>query len=238
VAVAVDLVERLRGVDPCAVSDALDSLGLRGAIAGIVPLWPGGRVSGRVRTVALRRLGDGEVPPSGSHLGAATIDSAVPGEVIVVANEGRDDSAAWGGLLSAAAHRAGVAGVVVDGACRDVDEAADVGFPVFARSATPVSARGRTVEEATDVPVTVGDVTVETGDLVVADRSGVVFIPGGSADEVLAAAERIVGRERSMLGQLAEGATVAAVLDHRYESMLTTGPAGRGDAGGGAGAVD
>jgi len=141
-------------------------------------------------------------------------------------------------LLSAAAHRAGVAGVVVDGACRDVDEAADVGFPVFARSATPVSARGRTVEEATDVPVTVGDVTVETGDLVVADRSGVVFIPGGSADEVLAAAERIVGRERSMLGQLAEGATVAAVLDHRYESMLTTGPAGRGDAGGGAGAVD
>lgn len=230
----MDAAERLRGLDACAVSDALDSLGLPGAVAGIVPL-SGGRISGRVRTVALRRLGGGETPPAGSHLGARTIDSAAPGDVIVVANDGRDDSAAWGGLLSAAAHRAGVAGVVVDGACRDVDEAAGIGFPVFARSATPVSARGRTVEEATDVPVAVGDVTVETGDLVIADRSGVVFVPGGSAEEVLAAAERIATRERSMLAELAEGATVAAVLDHRYESMLAA--ADRGE-GGGAGAVD
>ena len=79
-AVAVDVVERLRALDTCAVSDALDSLGLRGAVAGIV-LWPGGRVTGRVRTVALRSLGDGEAAPSGSHLGAKTIDSAVPGDV-------------------------------------------------------------------------------------------------------------------------------------------------------------
>lgn len=235
----MDVAERLRGLDACTVSDALDSLGLPGAVAGIAPLWPCGTVSGRVRTVALRRLGDGQDPPSDSHLGARTIDSATPGDVVVVANDGRDDSAAWGGLLSAAAMRAGVAGVVVDGACRDVDEAAEMGFPVFARSATPISARGRTVEEATDVPVAVADVTVETGDLVVADRSGVVFIPGGSADEVLAAAQRIVARERSMLGELVEGATVAAVLDHRYESMLTTGPADREEAAeGGTGAVD
>ena len=237
-AVAVDVTERLRGLDACAVSDALDSFGLRGAIAGIVPMWSGGRVSGRVRTVALRRLDDGEAPPPGSHLGAKTIDSAVPGDVIVIANDGRDDSAAWGGLLSAAAHRAGVAGVVVDGACRDVDEAAEIGFPVFARSATPISARGRTVEEATDVPVTVGDVTVGIGDLVVADRSGVVFISGESVADVLAAAERIAGRERSMLGDLAGGATVASVLDHRYESMLARGPDARSDEGGGADAVD
>ena len=234
----MDVLERLRDLDACAVSDALDSLGLPGAIAGIVPLWAGGRVSGRVRTVALRRLGDGEASPPGSHLGAATIDSAAPGDVIVVANDGRDDSAAWGGLLSAAAQRAGVAGVVVDGACRDVDEAAELGFPIFARSSTPVSARGRTVQDATDGPVTIGDLTVETGDLVVADRSGVVFIPSDSADEVLAAAEGIVDRERSMLGELAGGATAAAVLDHRYESMLVPGPDDRGGAGGGAGAVD
>lgn len=234
----MNLDERLRDLDACAVSDALDSLGLPGAVAGIVPMWHGGSVSGRVRTVALRRLGEGEASLPGSHLGARTIDSAAPGEVIVVANAGRDDSAAWGGLLSAAAQRAGVAGVVVDGACRDVDEAAELGFPVWARSATPVSARGRTVEEATDVPVVIGNVTVATGDWVIADRSGVVFIPGASAEEVLAAAERIRARERSMQAELLGGATVQAVLDHRYESMLAGGLAERSEAEGGAGAVD
>lgn len=234
----MDLAERLRGLDACAISDALDSLGLSGVVAGIVPMWQGGPVAGRVRTVALRRLSQGETPPPGSHLGAGTIDSAVPGEVIVVANDGREDSGAWGGLLSAAARRAGVAGVVVDGACRDVDEAAEIGFAVFARSATPVSARGRTTEEATDVPVEVGDVTVRTGDLVIADGSGVVFIPGGSAEEVLAAAERIAEREQSMQAELLGGATVRSVLDSRYESMLAGGTPDGGEAGGDAGAVD
>ncbi|HET9671983.1 MAG TPA: demethylmenaquinone methyltransferase [Actinomycetota bacterium] len=220
------------------MSDALDSLGLRGVVAGIVPLWQGGSVAGPVRTLALRRLEEGETPPRGSHLGARTVDAAAPGDVIVVANAGRDDSAAWGGLLSAAAQRAGVAGVVVDGACRDVDEAAELGFAVFARSVTPISARGRTVEEAIDVPVAIGGVTVETGDLVIADRSGVAFISGTAADDVLAAAERIVERERSMHAELRGGATVQAVLDHRYESMLAGGSAEQPEVRGGTGAVD
>jgi regulator of RNase E activity RraA len=213
-------VERLRALDACAVSDALDSLGLPGAVTGIVPLWQSGRVAGSVRTVALRPAVPGDPRPE-THLGARAVDSAEPGDVIVVANGARSDSAAWGGLLSAAAHRRGVAGVVVDGACRDVDEAVDLGFPVFARMATPVSARGRTIEDATDVPVSVGGVVVAPGDLVVADRSGVVFLRAGAADEVLAAAEAIGTKERAMLAELAAGATVAAVLDHRYESMLT-----------------
>jgi regulator of RNase E activity RraA len=234
----VDVAERLRGLDVCAVSDALDSLSLPGAVAAIVSLWQGGSVAGPVRTISLRRLEEGETPPPGSHLGARTIDSAAPGDVIVVANAGRADSAAWGGLLSAAARRAGVAGVVVDGACRDVDEAAELGFPVFARSATPISARGRTVEDAIDVPVAIGGVTVETGDLVIADRSGVAFISGGAVDDVLAAAERIVARERSMQAELRGGATVQAVLDDRYESMLAGGSVERSEGGGGAGAVD
>lgn len=214
-----DTLRRLKELDACAVSDALDSLGLRGVVAGIVPLWPAGRIVGTVRTVSMRPVVAGE-PPPGAHLGAAAIDSAVPGDVIVVANHGRIDSAAWGGLLSAAAARNGVAGVIVDGACRDVDEAAGAGFPVFARAASPVSARGRSVEQATDTPVEIGDVRVAAGDLVVADASGVVFIPRDPADEVLEAAERIVLKERSMLHELSAGAPVQEVLDGRYETML------------------
>ncbi|MBA3737101.1 MAG: RraA family protein [Actinobacteria bacterium] len=214
-----DELRRLRELDACAVSDALDSLGLGGVVAGIGPLWPAGRLFGTVRTVALRPVVAGE-PPSGTHLGATAIDTATAGDVIVVANQGRVDSAAWGGLLSAAAARKGVAGVIVDGACRDVDEAAGAGLAVFARAATPISARGRSVEEATDAPVEIGGVRVATGDLVVADASGVVFVQSDSANEVLEVAERIVEKERSMLHELSAGAPVQAVLDGRYETML------------------
>lgn len=239
---APDALGRLPELDACAVSDALDSLGLKGVAAGIVPLWPAGRVCGTVRTVALRAVVADE-PPSGTHLGATAIDTAAAGDVIVVANQARVDSAAWGGLLSAAAARKGVAGVIVDGACRDVDEAAGVGFAVFARGATPISARGRSVEEATDVPVEIGGVKVAPGDLVVADASGVVFVARDSANEVLQAAERIDERERSMLHELSAGAPVRAVLDGRYETMLRgeqgrVTQAGPEDGGGDAHAVD
>lgn len=213
------MLRGLKELDACAVSDALDSLGLRGVVPGIVPLWPAGRIVGAVRTVSMRPVVAGE-PPPGTHLGVAAIDSAVPGDVIVVANHGRVDSAAWGGLLSAAAARNGVAGVIVDGACRDVDEAVGAGFPVFARAASPVSARGRSVEEATDTPVEIGDIRVAAGDFVVADASGVVFIPRDHANDVLEAAERIVLKERSMLHELSTGAPVRGVLDGRYETML------------------
>ncbi|MGH2641945.1 MAG: RraA family protein [Actinomycetota bacterium] len=210
---------RLRELDACAVSDALDSLGLEGVAEGIGSLWPAGRISGTVRTVALRPVSADEPPPP-THLGARVIDTAAAGDVIVVANHGRVDSAAWGGLLSAAAARKGVAGVIVDGACRDVDEAAGAGFAVFARAATPISARGRSVEEATDTPVVIGGVRVASGDLVIADASGVAFVPSASADEVLETAERVIAKERSMLHELTAGAPVQQVLDGRYETML------------------
>lgn len=243
VAAEADLERRLERLDTCVVSDALDSLGLPGVAAGLRALSTMGRMSGRVRTVSLRPAVAGEGPPFGPHLGARAIDGAGKGEVIVVANAGRVDSAAWGGLLSAAASRKGVAGVVIDGACRDLDEAVALGFAVFAHTATPVSARGRTLEEATDVPVDVMGVRVAPGDLVVADRNGVVFVAAASAAGVLAAAERISERERSMLAELTSGTPVKQVLDHRYETMLqpTEGAAPTGaheGGGGGARAVD
>lgn len=230
------LGERLARLDTCAVSDALDSLGLAGAAPGLAPLWDGGRIAGPVHTVALRPVLEGMAPPSGRHLGTTAIEAAGPGDVIVVANGGRTESGAWGGLLSAAAHARGVAGVVVDGACRDVDEAVELGFPVFARAATPVSARGRTIEEATDVPVLVAGVRVVPGDYVVADRSGVVFVAAGAADEVLAAAEGIAAREATMREEIVAGTPVTRVLDRRYEDMLDHPGDGGSDGSDGTGA--
>ena len=232
-----EIVARLERLDTCVVSDALDALELPGVVPGLVPLWECGRVAGSVHTVLLREVGDVAVVAGGPHLGARAIEASAPGEVVVVANAGRLGSAAWGGLLSAGARVRGIAAAVIDGASRDVDEAVSLGFPLFARAATPVSARGRTVEEATDVPVAIGEVVVVPGDFVLADRSGVVFIARAVVSEVLDRAERLTARERSMHEEIERGASITTVMDGRYESMLTTpqgeagvGPADRGGA--------
>ena len=95
--------------------------------------------------------------------------------MIVVANGGRTDCAGWGGLLSQAASLRKIEGVVVDGACRDVPEALDVGLAVYARGPVAVTARGRVVEQSWGEPVQIGGTTVCSGDLVIADASGVRY---------------------------------------------------------------
>ena len=86
------------------------------------------------------------------------------------------DAGSWGGILSLGAKLRGVAGVIADGPVRDVDEARQMDFPVFGRTATARTARNRIVEVGTDIPVTIGDVTVRPGDYVLADGSAVVFL--------------------------------------------------------------
>lgn len=216
---SVELVHRLGQLDTPAVSDALDSLGLAGVVTGLVPMWPCGRVAGTVRTVTLAPAGTSAETPS-RHLGTAAIAAARPGDVIVVDNEAAGGRAAgWGGLLGLAARLRGVAAVVVAGTCRDVDDLAEVGMPIFARSATPRTARGRVVEVADGEPLELSGVRVVPGDLVLADRSGVVFVPAGRADGVVAAAERLAGSEARMATALRAGAAVTDVLGRDYESM-------------------
>jgi regulator of RNase E activity RraA len=211
------LVERLRKLDTCAVSDALDRLGLTGAPQGIGPVWPAPRIAGRVVTVKLVPAGEAIAE---RHLGTAAIEAAAPGDVIVVEHNGRLDAAGWGGILSLAAHRKGLAGVIVDGACRDVDESRELGFPVYAKAGTPRTARGRVAEAAFQAPIQVQGLPVRPGDLVIADGSGVVFVAAERAAEVIATAETIAAREAAMAAEIRAGRSVVEVMDHRYEQML------------------
>lgn len=121
-----------------------------------------------------------------------------------------------------------MAGVIVDGAVRDVDDARSVGLPLLARGATPLTARGRVVEGACNVPVEVGGVVVAPGDLVVADASGVVVVPWDRAGAVLEAAEAIAAQERRWWEAIAAGTPPIAVLGRRYEDLLRDGDRGRG----------
>lgn len=212
-------VERLARLDCCVVSDALDALDLPPAVSGIAPLWACGRVAGRVVTVSLEPVREGDPPPS-RHLGTAAISAAEPGDVIVVANSGRTEAGAWGGLLALAASLAGVAAVVVDGACRDVDEMEPLGLPVFARAPVAKTARRRFVEVATNIAVSVGGVAVAPGDLLLADGSGVAVLPADRALEVISEAERMAAQEAEMAARLRSGRPAAEVLGRRYETMM------------------
>ena len=214
-----DLLQRLGRLDACAVSDALDQLSLPASVTGLVSLAAKGRVFGRVVTV---RLAAGSPPPGAPprHLCTAAIDRAKPGDVVVVEQRTGVEAAGWGGILSNAARLKGLSGALVEGLARDVDEAADIGFPVYARAATARTARGRVYEIETGGAVTVSEVTVSEGDYVVADRSGAAFIPAARAAEVIAAAEKIVEREAVMTKAVLRGAPVSRVMGGDYETML------------------
>jgi len=207
----------LAALDTCACSDAMDKLGLSGVAGGLRPVTVPRKVTGRVITVLYGPVSGGH---ASRHSCTAAIDAARPGDVIVVAVDGRLDAAAWGGLLSLAATLRGVGGVVTDGACRDVDEAVGLGLPVYAAGTTPLTARGRHGEVAWNVPVTVAGVTVRPGDLVIADGSGVVFLPAARAAEVIHAAQEVAGRETALSVRIKSGESVAAVLSSDYERML------------------
>lgn len=216
--VSDELIARLSKLDTCAVSDALDRLGIKGATVGIRPLWPCSRIVGRVVTVKVKPAG---LERSRVHLCTPAIEAAKPGDVIVVDSGGRQDVSAWGGLLSLASKAKGLSGVVIDGACRDIDESQNAGFPVYGRAVVPVTARGRIMQESFNQEVQFAGVQVHPGDLVIADGSGVVFLPRAKENEVIAEAEAIAAHEAKMAEAIRSGRTVVEVMEALgYESML------------------
>jgi 4-hydroxy-4-methyl-2-oxoglutarate aldolase len=212
-----ELISRLSRLDSCAVSDALDKLGLKGAVTGIRRLSTERRIAGRVLTVKLDRA---EGRSNTRHLCTAAIEAASPGDIIVVEQHTGLDAASWGGNLSIGAQVRGVVGVIVDGPVRDVDDSRELDFPVFARDHTARTARGRIVEVATGEPIDVGGVTVTPGDYAVADGSAVVFVAQAEIERLLDAAEAIVAREAAIAQALREGHPISHVMGANYEHML------------------
>lgn len=217
VASADPLLRRLAGLDACAVSDALDKIGHRGVVLGLAALSAPGRIVGRAVTV---KLGPDEGHPAKRHLCTAAVESADSDSIIVIQHNARTDVAGWGGILSLAASERGVAGVVIDGACRDLDESRELELPVYGRNGTPTTARSRIVEVDWNVPVNICGVTVASGDLLIADGSGIVAIPQAQAEAVLQTAEMIVRKEQLMAEAVRRGDPVSQVMGANYENML------------------
>ena len=180
------------------------------------------RIAGRVVTYRLVPAAEAPArsgPPR--HLGTTAIELAQPGDVIVVEQRTGIDAGCWGGILTLGAKLRGMAGVVADGPVRDIDEARAYDFPVYCRSLTARTARGRVAEADTNEP---GDAsarwTSHPGDYVLADASGVAFVPAPDIERVLDAAEAIVGREAAMAKALLAGTPITQVMGADYEHML------------------
>ena len=212
-----EIAQKLNRLDACAVSDALDRLRLEGAVSGIAPFSVARRIAGRVRTV---ELGPAGTAPSPRHLCTAAIEAGQQGDVIVIEQRTGIEAAGWGGILSMGAAAKAIAGVIVEGPARDLDEAVALDFPVYARSVTTRTARGRIAEISSGMPITVGTVAVADGDFVIADRSGVVFIKQRDARRVIEAATQIAAREAAMAEAARSGEPMAKVMGADYEAML------------------
>ena len=210
---------RLGALATSNLSDALDQLGIaRCSVVGIVPRWGKTKIIGRAVTIKMTAAG---AVPAKAHLGVDAIYNSHPGDVIVIDNRGDLYNNCWGEILAMGARQKGVSDVVVDGAVRDVDACEVFGFPVHARGTVPLTARGRIVQEAWNVPVRLGDAPVRPGDVIVADVNGVVVIPVEKIQEVVTAAEEILNKELEMVRALESGESILDV-DRRfnYERML------------------
>jgi 4-hydroxy-4-methyl-2-oxoglutarate aldolase len=178
-------VTRAAKLDTTAISDAMDRLGIAGQCLNIKPLDPKFRLTGRAFTILYGPAGN---PPGtvGDY-----IDDVPPGHVVVLDNGGRENATVWGDILTWVAQTRGVAGTVIDGACRDTHLARELGYPMFSRSYSMRTGKDRVQVEAMGGPVNIGDARVNQGDLLRGDSDGVVCIPQEHEEQVLLVAEEI-----------------------------------------------
>lgn len=146
----------------------------------------------------------------------AALDVAEPGDVIVVDAAGETETSVWGGLMAGLCLKKGVAGAVIDGAIRDVDEIRDLGFAIFSRAIVPRSTHSpyslRLEPIEINVPISCGGTIVEPGDVILADEIGVVAVPRGEAKDVLELALAQAEREEATRRLIAEGRSVDELL--------------------------
>ena len=121
----------------------------------------------------------------------------------------------WGDIVANAATMKHIRGTVIDGFSRDIDGSEEIGYPVYGRGVTMVSARNRLVQTGSGAPVTVAGVEVAQDDFVIADRCGTVFVPAARIDEVLDIAERTAAKQAGMVSRIRAGQSVAEAMHAR-----------------------
>ena len=205
-----DIVGRLGAIYTSTLSNALEDVGEDGVILGLPSVGPGMRCAGRALCVAQTTGPAGAFPGSDFRVGAM-IDAAGAGDVVVVANNGHCVSS-WGGTASYAAKLKGISGLVVDGGVRDREEMIEHSFPVFSRHVVPTTGRTRIRVDQIGGTITVSGIKVETGDVIIADGTGIVCIPQARAAEILEIALTLQADDEEAVRELAGGLTFSEAM--------------------------
>ncbi|CAN7494211.1 RraA family protein [Variovorax sp. LjRoot290] len=211
------LLVRLAALDTNTVSDALDFLQLPGATYGLRPLWACPKIVGRASTIQLGPKTDAKPTV---HLISPVIAEVTSNERVLVIAGGVDGISCWGDILANAAVARNIRGSVIDGLSRDIEGSESIGYPVYGRGVTMISARNRVVQVDSGKPVQMAGVTVNQDDYVIADRCGTVFVPAARIKEVLDLGERISRRQDAMVQAVRAGRSVAEVMhDKEFEAI-------------------
>lgn len=195
------LVDRFRGI---AAPNLADAMGRFNFMDPGILSRTGLTLCGLAVTVNAR--------PADNLMVHKALQVASPGDVVVVNTCGNTTSAVFGELMCNTAVAAKLGGIVVDGAIRDVEGLAGLAFPAFSRS---VSAGGcdKDGPGEINVPISCGGVVVSPGDIVVGDRDGVVVVPRGDVEHVLALVEALVARETKRVAEIRSGVLFRAEID-------------------------
>jgi len=215
------MTDRLALIETCraelyaaVVSDTLDAMGLRQQVVapGLHPIADGMRICGFARTgLYMPIYHDDETVKVYEHE-IRLIDDLAPGEVPVISCNANKMISPWGELLSTRAHYLGSAGCITDGCVRDVKMIRDMGYPVFAAGTNPMDTKYRGKMMWLDVPCIIGGVTVNSGDLVIADLDGIVFVPAGVIVPAVEGALAKVRSENRVRDELRAGASLTDVF--------------------------
>lgn len=196
--------DQLRQLREMGAATVYEAQGAQGALdSGIKPIDPTVRLAGPALTVDCR--------PADNLMLHYAVQKARPGDVLVVDAKGFMEAGPWGDVLTLQAMQQGIAGLLIHGCVRDANLIIELGFPVFCRGLS-IKGTGKNQPGRVNVPVTIGDVVIHPGDIVVGDRDGVVVVAQRDVASTIAAS---LAREEKEAGQrraIAQGAFTADLL--------------------------
>jgi 4-hydroxy-4-methyl-2-oxoglutarate aldolase len=196
-----NVVRGFEGIPTGVVSDAMGRC--NSMAAEIKPVWPGAKVLGPAMTV--------RTFPADNLMIHKAATLAKPGDVVVVNAGGYRDTAVFGDLLGFSMKVHQVAGIVIDGAARDAEGLAAIGFPVFARAILPMGPF-KDSPGSINLPISCGGVVVRPGDIILGDADGVVVIPQEHAAEILARAQAGMAKEQQVRERIQQGEYIFDML--------------------------
>lgn len=199
--VAKEVMDKFAEVGTATIHEAQGQIGAMDN--AIKPIDPTRRLIGRALTVDTR--------PADNLMIHYALTKAQSGDVLVVDAKGFTEAGPWGDILTLAAQKVGLSGLVIDGMVRDADVIVELGFPVFCRGLS-IKGTNKVQPGRVNEAVLCGGVTVNPGDVVVGDRDGVVVVSAERAEEVLAASEAREAKEEAMRADLNAGKTTVELL--------------------------